>query len=158
MDHEMRRRDRALSEAEAREILARAEYGFLATVGEDGWPYAVALNHVLAGDVVYLHSARSGHKLDNLAHEERVSFSVVTQAEVIPEKLATRYESAILFGRANLVEDPGEHLQALERLGQRFSADFPAEMAEEIRKDGPRTAVIRIRIERITGKASRHAQ
>jgi hypothetical protein len=158
MTHEMRRRDRALSEAEARAILAKAEYGFLATIGPDGWPYAVAMNHVLAGDLVYLHSARSGHKLDNLAQEERVSFSVVTHAEVIPEKLSTRYESAILFGRAGLVEDPAEHRQALELLGQRFSAGFPAEVAEEIRKDGPRTAVIRIRIERITGKASRQTQ
>ena len=47
--------------------------GVLATVGEDGWPYAVPLNHVLAGDVLYVHGATEGHKLDNIAHEARMS-------------------------------------------------------------------------------------
>jgi hypothetical protein len=35
---EIRRRERALTETQAREILARAEHGVLATLGADGWP------------------------------------------------------------------------------------------------------------------------
>ena len=63
---EMRRADRALGEDEAREILARAEHGVLATMGADGWPYAVPVNHVLVGDTLYIHCATEGHKLDNI--------------------------------------------------------------------------------------------
>jgi nitroimidazol reductase NimA-like FMN-containing flavoprotein (pyridoxamine 5'-phosphate oxidase superfamily) len=155
MMHEMRRRDRALSEAEARAILAKADHGFLATVGEDGWPYGVPVNHVLSGDQLYFHGALTGHKLQNLAHEERVSFSVVTLAEVLPEQASTRYESAILFGRAEVVTDPGERHEALELLAQRFCVGFLPQAGDMIRKDGPRTAVVRIRIERITGKSNR---
>jgi len=155
MSHAMRRTDRALSEAEARDLVAKADYGFLTTVGADGWPYAVPLNHVLAGDLLYCHSARTGHKVENLAQEERVSFSVVTRAEILPQRLTTLYESAILFGRAAVVEDPAERQRALELLGERFCAGFKPEVEAEIRKDGPRTAVLRIRIERITGKANR---
>ncbi len=153
--HDMRRIDRALSETEAREIMARAEHGFLATVGEDGWPYAVPLNHVLAGDLIYVHCALSGHKLDNLAHEDRVTFSAIASAEILPKELTTHYESAIAFGRASLVEDPAEKRHALELLGLRFCKGFEAEVQTEIRQDGPKTAVVRIRIERITGKANR---
>ena len=85
---EIRRSDRAVTEDQAREILARAEHGVLATVGADGWPYAVPVNHVLAGDVLYIHCAQEGHKLENLAHEERVSFCAVASARVLPEALS----------------------------------------------------------------------
>jgi nitroimidazol reductase NimA-like FMN-containing flavoprotein (pyridoxamine 5'-phosphate oxidase superfamily) len=154
MIHDMRRIDRALSESESREIMARADHGFLATVSEDGWPYAVAVNHVLAGNLLYLHCALSGHKLDNIAHDERVCFSAVASAEIIPEKVTTHYKSAILFGRASVVEDPAEKRRALELLGQRFCAGFMPQVEEEIRQDGPKTIVVRIQIERITGKAN----
>jgi uncharacterized protein len=155
MIHDMRRIERGLSEAEAREIMTRADHGFLATIGEDGWPYAVPVNHVLAGDLIYFHCALSGHTLENLAHEERVAYSAVASSEILPKKVTAHYESAIAFGRAHLVEDPLEKQRALELLGHRFCAGFETEVEEEIKKDGPRTNVVRIRIERITGKANR---
>ncbi len=155
MIHDMRRIDRSLSETEAREIMARADHGFLATVGADGWPYAVPVNHVLAGDLLYFHCSLAGHKLENLAHEERVAFSAIASAEIAPKEVTTRYESAIIFGRASLVEDPIEKRKALELMGRRFCVGFEAEVQEEIRKDGPKTVVVRIRIEHITGKANR---
>ena len=154
MIHDMRRIDRELGETEARAIMARADHGFLATIGEDGWPYAVPLNHVLDSDLLYVHCALSGHKLDNIAHEERVSYCAVASATIIPEQVTTHYESAIAFGRASRVEDAAEKRHALELLGRRFCADFPEQVAEEIRKDGPKTTVVRIRVERITGKAN----
>ena len=155
MIHDMRRIDRSLGEAEAREIMARADHGFLATVGADGWPYAVPVNHVLAGDLLYFHCALNGHKLENLALEERVVYSAVASTEISPKEVTTRFESAIIFGRANVVEDPIEKRQALELLGHRFCAGFEAEVQEEIHQDGAKTVVVRIRIERITGKANR---
>ena len=154
MAYEMRRIDRSVSEAQAREFLARADHGFLATVGEDGWPYGVPLNHVLDGDVVYVHCALGGHKLENLAHEERVCYCAVARAEVDPKEVTTRYQSAIVFGRAHIVEDAAEKRRALELLGRRFCEGYEAAVQEEIRKDGPKTSVVRIRIERITGKSN----
>jgi nitroimidazol reductase NimA-like FMN-containing flavoprotein (pyridoxamine 5'-phosphate oxidase superfamily) len=63
---EVRRSDRALSENQAREILARAEHGVLATLGTDGWPYAVPVNHVLSGDTLYIHCAVEGQAIHPL--------------------------------------------------------------------------------------------
>jgi hypothetical protein len=154
---EIRRRDRALTEEQAREILRRAEYGVLATVGADGWPYGVPVNHVLSGDALYIHCAGEGHKLENIAHEERVSFSAVASVTVLPDKLATLYESAIVFGRAAVVTDPAEKRRALELLAVRFCGSLTPAAEEEIATTGPRTAVVRIRVERIAGKAHRSA-
>jgi nitroimidazol reductase NimA-like FMN-containing flavoprotein (pyridoxamine 5'-phosphate oxidase superfamily) len=152
-----RRSDRALTEDEAREILTRAEHGVLATVGADGWPYAVPVNHVLLGDVLYIHCAVEGHKLENIAHEERVSFCAVASATVLPAELSTLYESAIVFGRAALVTDPAEKRRALELLAVRFCGALTLEAEEAIATSGARTVVVRIRLERITGKAHRSA-
>lgn len=155
MFREIRRRDRALNEAQAKDILARAEYGVLASVGADGWPYAVPVNHVLMGDALYIHCALEGHKLENIAHEARVSYCAVPVAQVVPEKLSTLYESAVVFGRASVVKDSAEKRAALQLLGERFSAGLPKEVKDAIWNDGPRTAIIRIDIEHITGKAHR---
>jgi uncharacterized protein len=151
----IRRKNREIPEAEAREILSRADHGILSTVGQDGWPYGVPVNHVLDGDVIYIHCAMAGHKLDNLAHEERVSYCAVASAKVLPERLSTLYESVIVFGRASRVEDAAEKNRALELLAYRFCGGLTEAAQETIRNDGPHTAIIRIRIERITGKAHR---
>lgn len=153
--HPIRRRDRALDEAQALAILEKAEWGVLATVDADGWPYAVPMNHALVEGALLLHSAREGHKLQNLRVNTRVSYCVVTQADTLPLELATRYESVIAFGRARLLMDEGERLAALQALGARFAPDHPEAVAREIAKDAFRTAVLRISIERVTGKARR---
>ncbi len=154
---DIRRSDRALTEDQAREVLARADHGVLATLGSDGWPYAVPVNHVLSGDALYIHCAIEGHKLENIAHEERVSFCAVGSARVSPAKLSTLYESAIAFGRASLVTDPGEKRRALELLAVRFCGSLTPEAEKAIAASESRTAVVRIRLERIAGKAHRSA-
>jgi nitroimidazol reductase NimA-like FMN-containing flavoprotein (pyridoxamine 5'-phosphate oxidase superfamily) len=157
---EIRRKNRAQTEAEAREILARAEHGVLATVGEDGWPYAVPLNQVVICDALYAHCALEGHKLQNIAHEERVSYCAIASARVVPATLSTLYESAIVFGRAALVRDADEKRCVLKLLTERFCGrgeEQDKRFEEHMRKnrDGQDTAIVRIAIERITGKAHR---
>jgi uncharacterized protein len=154
-NHPMRRRERELDPAEAWALLARAEFGVLATVGRDGWPYAVPVNHVLVDGALLIHSATEGHKLDNLAGDCRVSYCVVTQAEVLPEELSTRYESAIVFGRAVQVHGEAARLAALQAIGQRFAAQYPDQVREGIEKNLARVTVFRVEIERVTGKARR---
>jgi hypothetical protein len=154
---DIRRRERALTEDQAREILGRTEHGVLATVGADGWPYAVPVNHVLSGDAIYFHCALEGHKLENISHEARVSFCAVASATALPATLSTLYESAVAFGRAALVTDAAEKRRALEALAVRFCGELSPEAERTIAADGARTAVVRIRIERISGKAHRPA-
>ena len=52
---ELRRKDRAMPEAEALEILRNAEYGILAMTDRAGEPYAVPVNHALEGRTLYFH-------------------------------------------------------------------------------------------------------
>jgi hypothetical protein len=144
-----------LSEAEALTLLQEAEWGVLATVDEAGWPYAVPVNHAVVEGALIIHCATVGHKLDNLAFNPKVSYCVVTVAETQPLELSTRYASAIVFGRAELITDDKEKRHALRALGLRFAGAHPEMVDEEIEKDLFRTAVIRIHIDRVTAKARR---
>jgi hypothetical protein len=155
---EIRKRERALDETDAREILARADHGVLATAGKDGWPYAVPLNHVLIGDALYAHCAIEGHKLENIAHQEKVSYCAVAGATVVPSIFSTVYESAIVFGRAALVTDPDEKHSAMRLLVERFCGkgeEQDQRFEKLFDKSADRMAMIRIQIKRITGKSRR---
>ena len=153
--HPMRRRDRELDEAEAMGLLREVEWGVLATVDEAGWPYAVPVNHAVVDGALIIHCATAGHKLANLAANPRISYCAVTAAETLPLELATRYASVIVFGQAELLTDGEEKRAALRALGLRFAGEHPDAVDQEIAKDLFHTAVLRIRIERATGKARR---
>jgi hypothetical protein len=148
----MRRHDRAITEDDARTLLHNGEYGVLATVSPDGRPYAVPLNYAFTGDLIFFHSAPEGHKLDNMAVNERVSFCVVGKTQVMPEKFSTRYESVIAFGKA--CEATGDEKQrGLTELLKKYCAGFMKEGLQYIERDGHKTKVYKIVVESFTGKA-----
>ena len=153
---EMRRKDRQIGDEQAREILAGAEYGFLSTVMPDGRSHCVPFNFAMEGDRIYLHcSTAEGTTLKNLAADERVCFSCVGRTKLLPEKFATLYESCVVFGRAEIVEDEALRRHGLELLLKKYSPDFPDEGQAYIEKLFELTAVVHIRIEHISGKARR---
>jgi nitroimidazol reductase NimA-like FMN-containing flavoprotein (pyridoxamine 5'-phosphate oxidase superfamily) len=156
MSHEIRRKDRAIDESEAWAILREGGDGVLATWGEDGYPYAVPMNHVVDDGALYLHSATVGHKLENLAYCDKVSYCVVTEREVDPAEVSTNYRSAVVFGRALQVADPEEKRRGLMALLRRFCPDHMETGLKELERDFAHVTVLRIDIHRITGKARRH--
>lgn len=154
MHHELRRTERGITETEARELLARGEYGILSTCGPDGRPYGIPLSYCVMNNAIYFHCAVEGHKLENIAADSRVSFCVVGKTEVLPDQFATRYESVIISGRAAEVFDE-EKLQALGGLLEKYSAEYRLQGLNYIEAQGGQTRVFRIGIEAICGKARR---
>ena len=150
----LRRKDRAISEVVARELLHKAEYGILSTVSQDGQPYGVPLNFCVIEDCLYFHHAVEGHLIKNITGNPLVSFCVVGDTELMPEKFGTLYESAILFGKIEEVFDAGKQI-GLEALVAKYSPDFKDEGREYIRKLWDRTRVFKIKIAEMSGKARR---
>jgi uncharacterized protein len=154
MPRPIRRADRALANEQALEILQMGEYGLLSTVSPDGQPYGVPVSFAYADHALYFHCAVEGHKMDNLASNPRVSFCVVGATEVLPDKFATRYESAIVFGTA--LELTSEEKQAgLTELLKKYSPDFMEKGERYINSDIEKTRVFKIEIEVLSGKARR---
>ncbi len=154
MFREMRRKDRELKKDEAIEILKRNDYGVLSTIGENGYPYGVPVNFVFLNNSIYFHCATEGHKLDNILYNGKVSFCVVGETAILPEKFSTNFESAIVFGRAEEVFDDEKGTALIEILNK-YSSDYIEEGKEYIKKASKFTKVIKINIEHISGKARR---
>lgn len=154
MPHELRRKDRQLSDDETLELLKQGEYGVLSTCGPDGQPYGVPLSYCVVDMAIYFHSALEGHKLANLSANSRASFCVVGATEILPEKFSTRYESVIVSGF--ITEAAGdEKQQGLEGLVDKYSPAFRDKGLQYIATDAVKTRVFRLGIDSICGKARR---
>lgn len=152
MQRPMRRAERATEDEAAFELLERAAYGVLSTVGSDGLPYAVPISHVVRNGVIYLHCALEGRKLDNIAAQPAVSFCVVGHTKLLPGKFSTEYESAIASGKARLVGGE-EKQQALIGFLEKYSPEFLQEGMKYLAGMIERTTVVCIDIDHISGKA-----
>ena len=63
---------------------------------------------------IYFHGAKSGHKIDAIKNNSKVSISIIDQEDVIEEELTTYFRSVILFGKARILQDDDEIYHAVE--------------------------------------------
>ncbi|CEO28886.1 pyridoxamine 5'-phosphate oxidase family protein [Paraclostridium sordellii] len=154
MFKEMRRKKRELELNDIEKILENGEYGNLATVSENGYPYSLPISYVYYDDSIYFHCAKKGHKLDNIVYNKKVSFSVVGDTEVLPDKFSTKYESVIIFGEAVEVYKEEKEIVLL-KLIEKYSKDFLEEGKKYISKAKDATNIVKIKIIHITGKGIR---
>ncbi len=152
---EMRRKDRALTEEKAWEIIKNGEIGFLATSGQESQPYVVPLSYHCEGKSIYFHSALEGHKIENIQKNNKVSFCVVGSAQAVYNgSFTVRYASAIAFGTATLLTQPEEREKALYQLCEKYLPGDMAKAPESIARYAKSTAVYKIEVTAITGKAN----
>lgn len=150
--HEMRRSDRRISEDDCIKIIIKGNYGVLATVGDDGFPYGVPLSYVFFDGKIYFHCAKKvGHKLSNMNFQRKCSFTIVTRDETRPEQFSVDYESVIIFGELSFeLEDKQK---VLEHMVSKYSPDYKREGAKYIQEAQESVDVVRIDILKMTGKA-----
>lgn len=148
----MRRSDRQISTPEAWEIVDKCEYMTVAMTAEDGSPYCVTLTPARIGECVYFHCAKQGMKSDILRRDGRVCVTCVGDTARQTDHFTTLFESAVLFGNAEEVDDDAEKIEALRALCQRHTPLHMAHFDEEIARSLGRTAIWRIRVTSITGK------
>jgi hypothetical protein len=150
---EMRRKDRQMPEEFAWQVVDKCEYAFLAMTAEDGAPYGLPVTIVRKGGAVYFHSAMEGRKIDCLRKSPRVCLTCVGDTQVQQDRFTTLYESAVAFGTAAEVTEDGEKIEALRLLCQRHTPGNMGNFDQAIAASLPRTAIWKITIEKITGKA-----
>ncbi len=151
----MRRKDRQLTEEDTWSLLKQENHGVLAVTEEDGWPYAVPINYLMLDGCLYLHCSPNAYMVQAIARDERVCFTVVPQAQIVPEHITEVYESVIVYGRAHLVEDAAEREKLLHAYTFDLGSVSPEIGQRYIEKLGARTAFVCIRPEHVTGKANR---
>jgi nitroimidazol reductase NimA-like FMN-containing flavoprotein (pyridoxamine 5'-phosphate oxidase superfamily) len=138
-------------------LLERMPVGRLAVTTADG-PYAVALNYLFFEGSIYFHCAQAGRKIEALRADPRGCFLVDDTGPLVFFEqgcgISQIYESVVCFGKAEFVEDPIEKRRILESMVRKFMPEnhpMPTVKDEKIEK----TAVVKIVIESMSGKANR---
>lgn len=153
MFRQMRRKKQALSKEECGEILQQGTSGVLAVAGDDDYPYAVPMSYVFCKNKIYFHCAKSGHKLDAITRNEKVSFCVIGQDHIVPEEYTTYYKSIIVFGKIRILEDDTEKRTAIEKLTIKYSPNATeADLQKEIEKNWKPLCILEMTIDHMSGK------
>jgi nitroimidazol reductase NimA-like FMN-containing flavoprotein (pyridoxamine 5'-phosphate oxidase superfamily) len=154
---QVRRKDKLMTDDEARAALERAHTGRLATVGVDGFPYVTPLLYVLMDGDIYVHNSQArGHLRSNVEHDERACFEVDEAGEVFAYgrfecDSSIEYRSVIAFGRIAVVGDVATKTRFCEELMRKYGpADSGRPQGFFPRLD--QITVYKIRLERLTGK------
>ena len=153
MFRQMRRKKQALSKEDCEKILQQGTSGVLAVAGDDDYPYAVPMSYVFCENKIYFHCAKSGHKLDAVARNEKVSFCVIGEDCIVPEEYTTHYKSVIVFGKIRILNDDTEKRTAIEKLSVKYSPNATkASMQKEIEKNWKLLCMLEMTIDHISGK------
>lgn len=151
-NNKMRKIERQMERQESLSLLQNGLYGVLATVDSNGQPYGVPLNYVFTANSIYFHCAWEGHKLENIKCNNKASFTVVGDAEILASKFSIAYESIILFGVINRVDNDDEKTMALMNLVKKYSPEFAEAGEVYVKTSKDKCAVFKIDIQSATGK------
>jgi nitroimidazol reductase NimA-like FMN-containing flavoprotein (pyridoxamine 5'-phosphate oxidase superfamily) len=144
-----------LSEREMAELLRQETIGYLGLSAGDK-PYVVPLNYAYIEGKILFHCALTGKKLDYLATNPRVCFTVARQSGDVRrhtegDPCHPDSDSVICYGTARIIKDPEERRKALDAFNQSFDLE-----AEPISfEDTLGCGAVEIRIEEMTGRQER---
>ncbi|MCR5079579.1 MAG: pyridoxamine 5'-phosphate oxidase family protein [Bacilli bacterium] len=153
MFREIKRVKQVLETKECQRILEESKRGVLAINSEDGYPYALPLNHIYAKEEnrLYFHSGKTGYKIECMEKDDKCSYCVIMEAGKNEDGWSLVYKSVIVFGRVGFVKDEATIEAIARRLSYKFTLD-ESYIDEEIRKSLRGTAMFYVEIEHMTGK------
>lgn len=157
------------------EFLNKQPVGRIASVDRNGYPQIIPMNFVylaaddtmselnnkVSRDAVYMHSHRSGEKLDNIRINPKVGFEVDQHICFLPSyyfhpcdasQADTLYISVVIKGRAGIIEDCEEKAFALNMLMQKYQNRDRYQELDPSMPSVREVAVIRISPHEIHGK------
>lgn len=121
----MRKFNRRRDSDWALEVFDKAPFVTVSMTRPDGTAYGIPLSLVRKGDnVFYFHCAGEGEKIDCLKVNPIVSLSAVSKCtpkyEEEKSNFTEYFHSAVALGKAQIVSDNDEKVEALRLICQRF--------------------------------------
>jgi len=152
----VREADRAVYDREtAYRIL---DEGFLCHVGfvAEGQPFVIPTSYGRKDDSVYIHGSAASRMLRQM----KESFPVCVTVTLLDGLVLARsifnhsmnYRSVVVLGKATLVDDPAEKLEALRRLSEHIIPGRWAEARQPNERELKQTSVLKLPIEEFSAK------
>lgn len=145
----MRKAARQKDTAWALDVFDKAPYVTVSMTRPDGTPYGLPLSLVRKDDkTFYFHCAGEGEKIDCILKNPIVSLSAVSKCSPRYEErnnnFTEYFHSAVALGKAEMVDNDSEKIQALKLLCQRFLPDYMNHFDDAIARSLANTTVVRI--------------
>ena len=155
---ELTRKNKQISKEECIELLNKETRGVLCVNGDNGYPYAMPMNHFYNADdgCIYFHCGKGGHRFDSLKRSDKVSFCVCEQGYRSEGEWAYNVRSVILFGRIEVIDDYDKTVSITAKLCRKFTCDEDY-IRNEIDNYGKETLLLKLIPEHICGKLVKEA-
>jgi nitroimidazol reductase NimA-like FMN-containing flavoprotein (pyridoxamine 5'-phosphate oxidase superfamily) len=152
----VREADRAVYDREAAYRIL--DEGFLCHVGfvADGQPFVIPTSYGRKDDSLYIHGSAASRMLRNLKESVPVCITVtLLDGLVLARSIfnhSMNYRSVVVLGKATLVDDPEEKLEALRLLSEHIIPGRWADSRQPNERELKATSVLRLPIEEFSAK------
>ena len=150
----MRRQDKEIKDKDIIEtILLKSDICRIG-ISDADTPYIVPLNYGYSEGNIYFHSASRGRKMELLRRNNRVSFEIEFESQIIkgdkPCNWSAKYRSLMGTGRIEIIENPDEIRRGLDIIMKHHGSLQNTYDEEYLR----RIVILKLIIENISGKQS----
>lgn len=152
----VREADRAVYDREtAYRIL---DEGFLCHVGfvADGQPFVIPTSYGRKGDMLLIHGSAASRMLRQMKEGVPVCITVtLLDGLVLARSIfnhSMNYRSVVVLGKATLIDDPAEKLEALHTLSEHIIQGRWAEVRQPNERELKATSILRVPIEEFSAK------
>ena len=174
----MRRKDREMSKDYGFEIIDKSKYGVVCTIDENVHPYGIPLSIIRNENTLYFHSSKDGKKVNIFEQNPKLSIAFIGEVEVpenyteeeldgivkdeskavllISSVFTTEYESALVKGKVELLEDEKEKIKAMRLICEKYTPRKMKYFDMAIGAGLKRTNVYKVEIEDITSKRKKY--
>jgi nitroimidazol reductase NimA-like FMN-containing flavoprotein (pyridoxamine 5'-phosphate oxidase superfamily) len=152
----VREADRAVYDREAAYRIL--DEGFLCHVGfvVDGQPWVIPTSYGRDGDSLYIHGSAASRMLRQMKDGVAVCVTVtLLDGLVLARSIfnhSMNYRSVVILGKATLVDDPAEKIEALRRLSEHIIPGRWADSRRPNERELKATSVLRLPIEEFSAK------
>ncbi len=152
----VREADRAVYDREAAYRIL--DEGFLCHVGfvADGQPFVIPTSYGRKNDSLYIHGSAASRMLRQLKEGVAVCITVtLLDGLVLARSIfnhSMNYRSVVVLGKATLVEDPQEKIEALHALSEHILPGRWAHSRQPNERELKATSVLRVPIEEFSAK------
>lgn len=148
----MRRKDLALSQEATLALIDAKDYAVLSLTDPDGRAYGVPLDYVRKEDSLYFHGAREGRKVEAMKINPWACAVILGDTAIVPEKFGRKYESAIIEGPIELIDDPEQKRRVMTWVGESRSPGYPEKAQSVIERMLDRVLIYKMQMEIVSGK------
>lgn len=153
--YQIRRKDKAITNQEQIIDVVKSSKICRLALADENIPYIVPVNYGYKDNTLYIHSAKSGRKIDLLKKNNLVCFEVESDVQIMPSdtscRWTTQFKCVVGYGKAELLSDRESIIQALDIIMEHQSGKSGWTYND---RELSRVVIIKVVIDSMTGKRS----